>query len=499
MKEFLRSKAGIATLTGVFGVLVAVLVVIISVTGSHKAEAQVLSKAQKTVDTLFADDEHKELADDMNQDRIDAARKEVKKVKDEKAQSQLTLDINNAEDMYNTQIEAIGLVDGVIDSEGRLKDNVNELAIKDARNAVVGVTNLKVYGELSDRLDKAEKLYRQQVKTIESVQKLFKDEEHKELADKVDKKKIEKVKKDVNKITSKDKKEQLLKEVKKASDLLKKKEEKKKKEEEKKKREEKKKAEEKKKEELKKKEEAENKEKEELKKQLEEKQKELQKKEAELKRQKQVQEKQEEPRSSESKKTNQSVSKEGNTVADMVPGLKNKNKAIIVTDNKGTTATVYLMEKRNGVWDTVDKFGSIIGKEGFTHQFSENSTGTPIGNFSLGIAFGRNGNPGTELTWHNIKNGDVWIDDSSDKRYNTLQTSGNGEKMNISQYDYGFQIGWNLDRMPGKGSAVFFHVSNGKPTLGCVSASKSNVIKTLKWVDKDTRIVIAPRNELKNY
>ena len=52
----------------------------------------------------------------------------------------------------------------------------------------------------------------------------------------------------------------------------------------------------------------------------------------------------------------------------------------------------------------------------------------------------------------------------------------------VSDYKYGFVIGYNTECDPEKGSAVFFHTGS-EPTHGCISAPESNVLNILKHLD----------------
>jgi L,D-peptidoglycan transpeptidase YkuD (ErfK/YbiS/YcfS/YnhG family) len=50
-------------------------------------------------------------------------------------------------------------------------------------------------------------------------------------------------------------------------------------------------------------------------------------------------------------------------------------------------------------------------------------------------------------------------------------------------YDYAAVIGYNLDGVPGAGSAFFVHVSNGSATAGCVAVSRTTMVQLLRWLD----------------
>ena len=97
--------------------------------------------------------------------------------------------------------------------------------------------------------------------------------------------------------------------------------------------------------------------------------------------------------------------------------------------------------------------------------------------------------------------------DPKSSLYNTWQsrkaTEGqwsSAENMAISAYNYGFVINYNTQRVPGNGSAIFFHISSGA-TLGCVGTSQSNVVSILKWLNpaKSPTIIMTPSSELGSY
>ena len=45
--------------------------------------------------------------------------------------------------------------------------------------------------------------------------------------------------------------------------------------------------------------------------------------------------------------------------------------------------------------------------------------------------------------------------------------------------------------VPGRGSAIFLHVSTGRPTLGCVSLPLPQLVTTLRWLRPSPRPLIA--------
>ena len=57
-------------------------------------------------------------------------------------------------------------------------------------------------------------------------------------------------------------------------------------------------------------------------------------------------------------------------------------------------------------------------------------------------------------------------------------------------YEIGAVIEYNTNPVvPGKGSAIFFHVWGGpdSPTAGCVAIEKPKLAEILKWLDKAKR------------
>ena len=44
--------------------------------------------------------------------------------------------------------------------------------------------------------------------------------------------------------------------------------------------------------------------------------------------------------------------------------------------------------------------------------------------------------------------------------------------------------------VPGRGSAIFLHVSTGHPTVGCVSLPESELLRLLRWLRPAARPAI---------
>lgn len=199
-----------------------------------------------------------------------------------------------------------------------------------------------------------------------------------------------------------------------------------------------------------------------------------------------------------------------NTVVDDMSNLGNSQQVILVTTSGSSTTTgqFQTFEKDgNGKWNRLLQGTAYVGKTGMTSNKQEGDGKTPIGKFSLGTAFGYQGNPGTKLNFKNSTADDVWVDDSNSKYYNTWQQDSNPDKdwksaesMMHRLYNYGIVINYNTGQTPGRGSAIFLHVGNSY-TLGCVAISQNNLTNLMKWVDpaKNPVIIQTPESGLSNY
>jgi L,D-peptidoglycan transpeptidase YkuD (ErfK/YbiS/YcfS/YnhG family) len=90
----------------------------------------------------------------------------------------------------------------------------------------------------------------------------------------------------------------------------------------------------------------------------------------------------------------------------------------------------------------------------------------------------------------------AWCDDPIHKKYNEeIKRSNKNLRENLHRidhkYDYIISISHNEKKIPGKGSAVFIHLTdNYEPTAGCVALKKKDFEILLKLIDKKTKIKI---------
>lgn len=115
---------------------------------------------------------------------------------------------------------------------------------------------------------------------------------------------------------------------------------------------------------------------------------------------------------------------------------------------------------------------------------------TPVGTFAFDQAFGREPNPGTKMPYFQATSQDWWDEDASSPTYNThvrsaANPSGITENLYDSGpvYDYAVNIAVNPQRIPGKVSGIFLHVTDGNPTWGCVGIGRPEMKSLLTWLD----------------
>ena len=140
-----------------------------------------------------------------------------------------------------------------------------------------------------------------------------------------------------------------------------------------------------------------------------------------------------------------------------------------------------------------------IGKKGFNSNKKEGDYSTPKGLFNLKKLYFRKdriGTPKCRINKKIIKKKMVWCDNPNHKKYNEEITIYNKNfKENLyredHKYDYIITISHNERKIPGKGSAIFIHLTDDyKPTAGCISLKKKDFEILLKLIDYKTKIII---------
>ena len=178
---------------------------------------------------------------------------------------------------------------------------------------------------------------------------------------------------------------------------------------------------------------------------------------------------------------------------------KHTTQAITVVGNGGSSATLTVHTKHNGIWTETLSCSARVGSRGITGSKREGDKKTPRGIYSFGQAFGVAGNPGTSRRWLQVNNNHYWVDDVNSSYYNKLvDASQTGIQWSSAEhlisyptaYRYAIALNYNTACTPGAGSAIFLHCSTGGATAGCISVSQSDMIRILKMIQGYTLIGI---------
>jgi L,D-peptidoglycan transpeptidase YkuD (ErfK/YbiS/YcfS/YnhG family) len=154
-------------------------------------------------------------------------------------------------------------------------------------------------------------------------------------------------------------------------------------------------------------------------------------------------------------------------------------------------------------WLTADGWSIpvALGRGGILANKREGDGGTPRGTFSplrLWWRADRHPRPRTFLPVRPIRPEDAWCEDPRDRHYNQpirLIRDQPGDRLTREDhlYDFIVEIDHNsAPRIAGRGSAVFLHLarSNFSPTAGCVSMTKSAMLRLLRRMSPQTKIII---------
>ncbi|MFD2418273.1 L,D-transpeptidase family protein [Amycolatopsis pigmentata] len=171
----------------------------------------------------------------------------------------------------------------------------------------------------------------------------------------------------------------------------------------------------------------------------------------------------------------------------------------VVADSSSATTAVLTAWQRSGPSsdDWTVAYGPVkafVGSDG-VGQASETTSKTPAGVWTLTEAFGIQANDGTRLPYRQVGTSDWWVSDVKSPLYNTYYhcdpgtcpfNESAGEDLGEvgPAYDHAVVIDYNRTPVvPGAGSAFFLHVSNGRPTAGCVAIPADDLKAVMAWLD----------------
>ena len=147
------------------------------------------------------------------------------------------------------------------------------------------------------------------------------------------------------------------------------------------------------------------------------------------------------------------------------------------------------------------KVKCAVGKRGIGEKKREGDLITPKGVFKIRGIFYRKDkikSLKTKIKKTIINKNMGWCDDPKSNKYNKLiyyPFKFNSEKLyrQDSSYDIVITLNFNINPVKkNKGSAIFLHVSkkNYSPTKGCVAIKKNQLIKIVKTLKRNSKIII---------
>ena len=189
----------------------------------------------------------------------------------------------------------------------------------------------------------------------------------------------------------------------------------------------------------------------------------------------------------------------------LCPGPTGAQQLVTVQAHPGATiASLSLWQRRGACFRRVaGPWTARLGRSGLSSHKREGDGSTPTGTYRLGTTmYGIAHDPGVKFAYHRLVCGDWWDEDAGSTAYNTFQHvacgaqpafGGDSEALwRISpQYRYFAVIEYNARPIvPGRGSAIFIHVSAAHATAGCVSLPESRLVRLLRSLRPDAKPVI---------
>ena len=145
-------------------------------------------------------------------------------------------------------------------------------------------------------------------------------------------------------------------------------------------------------------------------------------------------------------------------------------------------------------------FKCCVGKNGINKKRKEGDKITPKGIYSLGKLYYRSDRvkkPLTKLPTKKITKDMGWCDDPNNIFYNKEIKINNNIKCEKlfrkdNSYDYLIVINYNRKNiLPGKGSAIFIHLTkNYKHTAGCIALKKKDFLILSQIININSKIKI---------
>jgi L,D-peptidoglycan transpeptidase YkuD (ErfK/YbiS/YcfS/YnhG family) len=192
----------------------------------------------------------------------------------------------------------------------------------------------------------------------------------------------------------------------------------------------------------------------------------------------------------------------------LCPGPASAQQLVTVQAHPGATiASLSLWQRRGACFRRVaGPWAANLGRSGLSSRKHEGDGSTPTGTYRLGTTmYGIAPDPGVKFAYHRLVCGDWWDEDPASPAYNRFQHVGCGARpafdgesealWRISpQYRYFAVIEYNAHPVvPGRGSAIFLHVSTAHGTAGCVSLPEKRLLRLLRWLRPEAAPMITIR------
>jgi L,D-peptidoglycan transpeptidase YkuD (ErfK/YbiS/YcfS/YnhG family) len=171
--------------------------------------------------------------------------------------------------------------------------------------------------------------------------------------------------------------------------------------------------------------------------------------------------------------------------------------SVVAAKRAATVASLRLWRKGGECWVAVaGPWTAYLGRNGLSAARHEGDLTTPIGSFGFQrVMYGVGPNPGVRYRYHRIVCGDWWVEDARSPYYNRFRhvrcgskppfrTTSEDMSRSPTSYRHLAVIDFNTHQIVrGRGSGIFLHVSTGRPTLGCISLPRAQLVRTLRWLD----------------
>lgn len=180
---------------------------------------------------------------------------------------------------------------------------------------------------------------------------------------------------------------------------------------------------------------------------------------------------------------------------------------MIIVAADGSNATVSMHNKEeDGTWVELLSTAGKIGRNGIG-KTKEGDGKTPTGVYRFLFGFGNMPDPGCGLGYTQVDDSYYWVDDSDSAYYNQFVSTNEvtkdwdsaeyiaGVK---SSYNYVLALDYNVDCVPGVGSAIFMHCT---PTsgAGCIAVPEDMMVEIMQNVQDGCLVVIDSVEGVKGY